>query len=54
MADKKGKISEISNLLAVFCHNVPNNTHKINNNRHALVIKQKKRISEKCLLVIQK
>ena len=43
---KNGRISEISTLVAIFCHSAPNNTHKANNNLkvHALVIKQKKKI----------
>lgn len=48
---KKEKISETSNLVAVFCHNAPKYTHKTNNNhtwwlvtKHDLVTKQKRKI----------
>ena len=40
---KNQKTNEILTLVAVLCHNVPNNIHKTNNNLkvHALVTKQK-------------
>ena len=52
---KNEKINKSSILLAVFYYNISNITHKTNKNLkiHALVTKQKKGKSEKCLLVIQ-
>ena len=56
MENRKKKLSEVETLVAVICQNVPKYTRKTNNDLklHALVTKQKKRQSEKCLLVIQK
>ena len=52
---KNEKINKSSILVAVFYYNISNITHKTNKNLkiHALVTKQKKGKSEKCLLVIQ-
>ena len=52
---KNEKINKSSILVAVFYYNISNTTDKTNKNLkiHALVTKQKKEKSEKCLLVIQ-
>lgn len=48
VVNKNEKVSEISTLVAAFCHNALSNTHKTNNNYKVLAL------ITKCILGIQK